>query len=69
MDKKDLFSFFLELRNKQDDNNTEIMEIFDNCEITKLDINRIYRYIDKYIKADAVGIEYAETESIDDNLM
>jgi DNA polymerase III delta prime subunit len=30
MDKKDLFSFFLELRNKQDDNNTEIMEIFDN---------------------------------------
>jgi hypothetical protein len=69
MDKKDLFSFFLELRNKQDDNNTEIMEIFDNCDITKLDINRIYRYIDKYIKEDAVGIEYAETESIDDNLM
>ena len=69
MDKKDLFSFFLELRNKQDDNNTEIMEIFDNCEITKLDINRIYRYIDKYIKADAVGIEYAENESIDDNIM
>jgi len=69
MDKKDLFSFFLELRNKQDDNNTEIMEIFDNCEITKLDINRIYRYIDKYIKEDAVGIEYAEMESIDDNLM
>jgi hypothetical protein len=69
MDKKDLFSFFLELRNKQDDSNTEIMEIFDNCEITKLDINRIYRYIDKYIKEDAVGIEYAETESIDDNLM
>jgi hypothetical protein len=57
------------LRNKQDDNNTEIMEIFDNCEITKLDINRIYRYIDKYIKEDAVGIEYAEMESIDDNLM
>jgi hypothetical protein len=69
MDKKDLFSFFLELRNKQDDNNTEIMEIFDNCDITKLDINRIYRYIDKYIKEDAVGIEYAETESNDDNLM
>jgi hypothetical protein len=69
MDKKDLFSFFLDLRTKQDDNNNEIMEIFDNCEITKLDINRIYRYIDKYIKEDAVGIEYAETESIDDNLM
>jgi hypothetical protein len=69
MDKKDLFSFFLELRNKQDDNNTEIMEIFDNCDITKLDINRIYRYIDKYIKEDAVGIEYTEIESIDDNII
>ena len=69
MDKKDLFSFFLDLRSKQDDINSEIMEIFDNCEITKLDINRIYRYIDKYIKEDAVGIEYTETESIDDNIM
>jgi len=65
MDKKDLFSFFLDLRSKQDDNNIEIMEIFDNCDITKLDINRIYRYIDKYIKEDAVGIEYTETDSVD----
>jgi hypothetical protein len=27
--------------------------LFDNYEISKLDINRIYRYIDKYIKEDA----------------
>jgi hypothetical protein len=69
MDKKDLFSFFLDLRNKQDDNSIEMMEIFDNCDITKLDINRIYRYIDKYIKEDAVGIEYSETESINENMV
>jgi SpoVK/Ycf46/Vps4 family AAA+-type ATPase len=66
MDKKDLFSFFLNLRNNLDDANTELVEMFDNCDITKLDINRIYRYLDKYIKEDAVGIEYVETESIDE---
>ena len=69
MDKKDLFSFFLDLKNKQDDISCEIMEIFDNCDITKLDINRIYRYIDKYIKEDAIGIEDAETESINENMV
>jgi len=69
MDKKDLFSFFLDLKNKQNDMSDEIMEIFDNCDITKLDINRIYRYIDKYIKEDAVGIEDAEAESLDDNII
>jgi len=52
MDKKDLFSFFLNIRNKYDDN--EILMLFENYEITKLDINRIYRYLEKYTKIDAV---------------
>jgi DNA polymerase III delta prime subunit len=51
MDKKDIFSFFLDLKNKYDD--TEISGLFENYEITKLDINRIYRYIDKFTKVDA----------------
>jgi DNA polymerase III delta prime subunit len=51
MDKKDVFSFFLDLKNKHDDN--EILGLFENYEITKLDINRIYRYIDKFTKVDA----------------
>jgi len=51
MDKKDVFSFFLDLKNKYDDN--EIAGLFENYEITKLDINRIYRYIDKFTKIDA----------------
>jgi DNA polymerase III delta prime subunit len=51
MDKKDVFSFFLDLKNKYDDN--DISGLFENYEITKLDINRIYRYIDKFTKVDA----------------
>uniref|UniRef100_A0A6C0IGN2 AAA+ ATPase domain-containing protein n=1 Tax=viral metagenome TaxID=1070528 RepID=A0A6C0IGN2_9ZZZZ len=46
MDRKDLFSFFLELKSKYDDNN--LLALFENYEITKLDINRIYRYLEKY---------------------
>jgi hypothetical protein len=47
MDKKDLLSFFLSLKNIYD-NEEDILTIFENYEITKLDINRIYRFIDKY---------------------
>jgi len=51
MDKKDIFSFFLDLRNKYQD--SEITTLLENYEITKLDINRIYRYLEKYTKEDA----------------
>ena len=67
MDKKDLFSFFLELKNKYDD--TQLLLLFENYEITKLDINRIYRYLDKYTKenaADENEVEIDETDSICD---
>jgi hypothetical protein len=67
MDKKDLFSFFLELKNRYDDN--QLLLLFENYEITKLDINRIYRYLDKYTKenaADENEVEIDEIESICD---
>jgi uncharacterized protein YdiU (UPF0061 family) len=48
MDKKDLFAFFMDLRNKYDE--PQINALFENFEINKLDIQRIYRYLDKYIK-------------------
>jgi hypothetical protein len=67
MDKKDLFSFFLELKNKYDD--TQLLLLFENYEITKLDINRIYRYLDKYTKenaADENEIEIDDSDSICD---
>lgn len=65
MDKKDLFGFFYELSNSHD--NTEIINLLDNYEIVKLDINRIYRYIDKYIKENATGtIDKEIEEEIED---
>jgi dephospho-CoA kinase len=50
MDKKDVFSFFLDIKNKYDQDSPEINLLFENYEISKLDINRIYRYLDKYTK-------------------
>ena len=59
MDKKDLFSFFFDLKNKyaNDATNANITEMFINCDVSKLDIQRIYRYIDKYTKIDADEID------------
>lgn len=46
MDKKDLLAFFLDIKSKYDEN--ELIELFENYEISKLDINRLYRYINNY---------------------
>jgi hypothetical protein len=62
MDKKDIFSFFLDLRNKYQD--SEITTLLENYEITKLDINRIYRYLEKYTKEDAP--DFPDDAIIDD---
>ena len=62
MDKNDMFAFFLDLKNKYSDN--EILGLFENYDITKLDINRIYRYLEKYTKENACEIE--DTTSDDD---
>jgi len=60
MDKRDLFGFFIELKNNNDDN--EISDILENYDISKLDINRLYRYIEKYIKENATGTTDKEIE-------
>lgn len=54
MDQKDIFSFFIHLR----ENNTEdeIFSILENYEISKLDINRMYRFIDKHSSIDTDDI-------------
>lgn len=52
LDEKDLFSFFMKIRMNNDgdgDGDGNIYAIMEMYDITKLDINRIYRYIDKYI--------------------
>ena len=63
MDKKDLFSFFLELKNNYDDN--QLLVLFENYEISKLDINRIYRYLDKYTKENAPDENEEEIDETD----
>lgn len=64
MDQKDIFSFFLDLKNKYDDN--QMIGLFENYEITKLDINRIYRYLEKYTKEDAGEDQDTDEKSVDD---
>jgi hypothetical protein len=64
MDKKDLIGFFIHLKNNKDDN--EIINILENYEIYKLDINRIYRYIEKYIKENAAGTSDKEIDEEDE---
>ena len=64
MDKKDLFGFFIGLKNEYDDN--EILNLLENYEIGKLDINRMYRYIEKYIKENATGTVDKELEEDDE---
>jgi hypothetical protein len=46
MDMNDMFAFFLDLKNKHTD--IEIIALMENYDITKLDINRIYRYLEIY---------------------
>jgi len=60
MDKKDLFAYFIELRSKYDD--TQILGFFENYEISKLDINRIYRYLEKYTVENAPDTEDKEID-------
>ena len=64
MDKKDLFGFFIDLKNNSED--SEIVTLLENYEIGKLDVNRIYRYIEKYIKENATGTADKEVEEDDE---
>jgi hypothetical protein len=60
MDKNDMFAFFLELKSKYNDN--EISTLFENYDISKLDINRIYRYLEKYTKENTSDIDDSTSE-------
>jgi hypothetical protein len=66
MDKKDIFGFFLHLKKNHSD--TEIIAILEPSEITKLDINRIYRYIEKYTNINITDMVVVDIETSDDEL-
>ena len=59
LDKKDTFAFFLELRGLLSEE--EVSNLLETYEITKLDISRIYRYLDKYTTG---GEEPGESEGV-----
>ena len=72
MDKRDLLSFFQELRlyfGKEFYNNVELLNVveklFENYNISKLDIKRIYRYLDKNVKKETNGGDDLEEEFLD----
>jgi hypothetical protein len=58
---KDLFGYFIELKNNYNDDN-KILSLFENYDINKLDINRIYRYLEKYTKENPNGTQDKEIE-------
>jgi len=66
MDKKDVFAFFLDLKRKYGDQ--DMMSLFENYDISKLDINRIYRYLEKYTKEDAESISDNEIEEYEEEV-
>ena len=53
LDKKDMFSLFIKI--KELDTSGEIYSFFEQFELTKLDINRIYRYINKYTTNEIIN--------------
>ena len=55
--------FFLLLKSKYN-NDAEIFSLFENVDISKLDINRIYRYLEKYTKENTS--ETDEKDEIDE---
>lgn len=62
MDQNDLFYFFLKLKEIYQEN--DIYSIFEDLEISKLDINRIFRFLDKYMNENAANL--SETIIIDE---
>jgi len=64
-DKKDLFSYFLDLKTKYTDET--IYEQMQNYEISKLDINRLYRYISKYQEEGSNEIDEENDDSLSEN--
>ena len=62
MDKKDVLGFFLHLKITHEDDETQILKLLEPFGVTKLDVNRIYRYLDKYSK----DVEFEDDQIVDE---
>jgi hypothetical protein len=65
MDQKDLFAFFYNLRNEKSEE--EIQIYLENYEINKLDINRMFRYLDKHSTLNITDID-TDINVVDEDL-
>ena len=50
MDKRDLLTYFNMLKNEHSE--TDILNIFENVDIQKLDINRMLRFVNKFMDSE-----------------
>lgn len=57
MDKRDIQSFFIDMKTTTESLDDKTMELFETSDISKLDINRMYRYIDKCIQSSNTSLE------------
>jgi hypothetical protein len=57
MDQKDMFSFFYNLKHKYNLNEEQIHEMLHSYDIGKLDVSRIYRYLNKYFGIEIIDVE------------
>lgn len=62
MDQKDMFSYFLQLRDKYNYSEDQIYELLNSYDVGKLDVSRIYRYLNKYL-----GVEESESFAKENN--
>ena len=73
MDKKDVIAFFQEMRllfgggdfMQNPENANQIESMFENYNVNKLDIRRMYRYLDKNVKKDA-GVVFDDDDDVSD---
>ncbi len=74
MDRKDLYAFFHELRIAQNvdvndflqlfENGQSLENLFDGYDVNKLDLKRIYRFLDKVVKKDTICEDIEESSSV-----
>ena len=62
MDQKDMFSYFLQLRDKYKYGEDQIYELLNIYDVGKLDVSRIYRYLSKYL-----GVEESDQSAKENN--
>ena len=61
-----MFSFFFNLKNKYNFNEEQIHEMLHSYDIGKLDVSRIYRYLNKYFGVEEESESFAKENNDND---